>query len=261
MLKRRTVIAGLAALPAAHLGFGALSGALAQTEPTADSEGDVIETSQGDLVIHPIAHATLVLEWGGHVIYVDPAEPAEAYEGLPAPTAILITHEHGDHYVAEVIAAIAGNVPMIVNPAVYDMLDEGLQGQATSMANGDTGTISGIPIEAIPAYNVTEDRLQYHPEGRDNGYILTFGDKRVLISGDTENTPELQALTGIDVAFLSMNLPYTMSVEQAVEAVNAFAPAIVYPYHHRGSDLEAFQSGVGDQTEVRIANWYPNGEG
>ena len=120
----------------------------------------------------------------------------------------------------------------------------------------ENGEIDGIPVEAVPAYNITADRRQYHPQGRDNGYVLTFGDRRLYIAGDTEDTPEMRALTGIEVAFLPMNLPYTMSVEQAADAVKAFRPAIVYPYHSRGSDTATFKELVGDAAEVRLAEWY-----
>ena len=148
---------------------------------------------------------------------------------------------------------------MIANPAVAGMLPAAMAERTTTMANGDSGEALGLPIEAIPAYNITEDRLQNHPQGRDNGYILTIGGQRFLIAGDTEDTPELRALTDIHVAFLPMNLPYTMSVDQAAAAVTAFAPDVVYPYHHRGSDLDAFAALVaegGSGTQVVVAPWY-----
>jgi len=221
------------------------------------------EVEGGEVVIHPVDHASMVLETPAGVIYVDPVGGAEAYADLPAPDLILITHEHGDHYDQPTLDALP-EVPVIANPAVAGMLPEAMAGRATTMENGDTGEALGLPVEAIPAYNTTEDRLQNHPQGRDNGYVLTVGGSRFLIAGDTEDTPELRALTDIDVAFLPMNLPYTMSVEQAAEAVAAFAPAVVYPYHHRGSDLEEFTRLVqesGAPTEVVIAPWYPEGEG
>ncbi|WP_410216731.1 MBL fold metallo-hydrolase [Paracoccus sp. (in: a-proteobacteria)] len=216
----------------------------------------------GEVVIHPVSHASMVLETPGGVIYVDPVEGADLYADLPAPDLILLTHEHGDHYDQPTLDALP-EAPMIANPAVFDMLPEAQQARTTRMKNGDEGTALDMPIEAIPAYNITEDRLQNHPEGRDNGYILTIGGERFLIAGDTEDTPELRALEDIHVAFLPMNLPYTMSVEQAAEAVAAFAPDVVYPYHHRGSDLQDFsrlvtESGV--DTQVVIAEWYPEGE-
>ncbi|MEE2862250.1 MAG: MBL fold metallo-hydrolase [Pseudomonadota bacterium] len=216
----------------------------------------------GEVVIHPVSHASMVWETPGGVIYVDPVGGAEAYADLPEPDLILITHEHGDHYDQPTLDALP-EVPIIANPAVADMLPEAMASRTTAMANGDEGQALDMPIMAIPAYNTTEDRLQYHPEGRDNGYVLTIGGKRFLIAGDTEDTPELRDLQDIFVAFLPMNLPYTMTVEQAAEAVAAFQPQVVYPYHHRGSDVQEFQRLVGESspdTEVVIAEWYPDGE-
>jgi len=141
---------------------------------------------------------------------------------------------------------------------VMEELPADLKSQATSIGNGESGTLRDIPIEAVPAYNTTADRLQFHPKGVGNGYILTFGDKRIYIAGDTEDTPEMRALNDIEVAFLPMNLPYTMTVEQAADAVKAFKPRVVYPYHSRGSDIEAFSALVGDAAEVRLRNWYPD---
>jgi L-ascorbate metabolism protein UlaG (beta-lactamase superfamily) len=252
MVKRRDVVAGMAVLPLLGTAFGPLRA------QEAVLDGDAIATADGDITVHPVDHASLVLGFGDAVIYVDPVGGAARYEGLPAPTAILITHEHGDHYDAPTLEAIAGDAPLIVNPAVYDMLPEALKANATAMANGDAGEVVGLPIKAVPAHNTTADRMQYHPEGRDNGYVLTLGDKQVYIAGDTEPTEEMLALTDIAVAFLPMNLPYTMTPEQAVEAINTFKPAIVYPYHYGESDLAPLET-VGDHTEIRLREWYPNG--
>lgn len=253
MVKRRAVVVGLSALPVLPLAASVIA-PFAQEAPM----GDTIATSAGDLTIYPIEHASLVLALGDTVLYVDPVGAAELYAGLPAPTAVLITHEHGDHYNADLLAAIAAGLPIIANPAVYEMLPDDLKANATALANGESGEIAGIPVEAIPAYNITPDRQQFHPQGRDNGYILTFGDTRVLVAGDTEDTPELRALTDIAVAFLPMNLPYTMDVAAAADAVNTFQPGIVYPYHYGDSDLAAFEAAVEGDTEVRLRNWYPN---
>ncbi len=252
MVKRRDVVAGMAVLPL----MGATFGPLRAQESVL--QGDAIATADGDITVHPVDHASLVLRYGGAVIYVDPVGGAARYEGLPAPTAILITHEHGDHYDAPTLEAIAGDAPLIVNPAVYDMLPETLKANATAMANGDAGEVVGLPIKAVPAHNTTADRMQYHPEGRDNGYVLTLGDKQIYIAGDTEPTEEMLALTDIAVAFLPMNLPYTMTPDQAVEAINTFKPAVVYPYHYGDSDLSPLET-VGDHTEIRLREWYPNG--
>ncbi|MGZ3215208.1 MBL fold metallo-hydrolase [Paracoccus sp. T5] len=254
-LNRRT---GLK-LAAALMG-SALIPALAQAQDAPQDHRYPVEG--GEVVIHPVSHASMVLETPAGVILVDPVGGAEAYADFPAPDLILITHEHGDHYDQPTLDALP-EVPIIANQAVHDMLPDAMKSRSTVMANGDSQEALGIQIEAIPAYNITEDRLQYHPEGRDNGYILTLGGKRFLIAGDTEDTPELRALTDIHVAFLPMNLPYTMTVEQASEAVAAFAPDVVYPYHHRDSDLEEFTRLVaegGSGTQVVAAEWYPEAD-
>jgi L-ascorbate metabolism protein UlaG (beta-lactamase superfamily) len=222
---------------------------------------DTIATSEGNLVIHPVQHASLVLEWGGKVIYVDPVGGASLYEGLPAPTAILLTHGHGDHFDVPTLEAIAGSAPLLTNADVFGKLPDTLKANAKSIANGEDGELDGVKLKAIAAHNTTEDRMRYHPVGVGNGYILSLGDKQVYIAGDTEPTEEMLGLTGIAVAFLPMNLPYTMTPDQAVEAINVFKPGIVYPYHYGESDLSALEAGVGAHTEVRLRNWYPNGQG
>lgn len=256
MVTRRLVVAGMAGLPfAGFVANLAVSSAQAQETPMADT----LATSNGDLVIHPVDHASLVLEWDGKVIYVDPVGGAERYASLPAPSAILITHGHGDHFDVPTLEAIAGEAMLVTNQDVYDKLPAGLKANATAMANGDAGSVLDIPLRAIAAHNTTEDRMRYHPVGVGNGYVLTFGDKQVYIAGDTEPTDDMLGLTGIAVAFLPMNLPYTMTPDQAVEAINTFKPGVVYPYHYGESDLSPLESDVDSAVEVRLRNWYPNG--
>lgn len=256
MVQRRAVVTALAALPVASLAASHLAWAQAPA-----LEGDTIPTADGDLTIHPIEHASLVLAHGDHVLYVDPVGGAALYEGLPAPTAILITHGHGDHFDVPTLEAIAGSAPIITNQDVFDKLPEALKAQAEAVANGGTTEHAGLPIAATTAHNTTPDRMQYHPVGVGNGYLITFADKVVYVAGDTEPTPEMLKLTGIEVAFLPMNLPYTMTPEQAAEAINTFKPRIVYPYHYGESDLSVLETAVEDGTEVRLRNWYPNGQG
>ncbi|WP_332685783.1 MBL fold metallo-hydrolase [Devosia sp.] len=256
MLKRRDVVVGMATLPLASLGSGFLTASWAQES---ELDGDRIATADGDIVIHPVDHASLLLGFGSEVIYVDPVGGAARYEGLPTPTAILITHGHGDHFDLPTLEAIAGSAPILTSQEVFDKLPDALQANATAVANGEEGSLNGIAIRAIAAHNITEDRMNYHPVGIGNGYLITLGDKQVYVAGDTEPTPDMLALSGIEVAFLPMNLPYTMTPEQAVEAVNTFKPAIIYPYHYGDSDLSVLQAGVGAATEVRLRNWYPNG--
>lgn len=259
MVTRRTVMAGMAGLPMAGLAANLLGTSIAYSQDAAMA--DTIATSEGDLIIHPVDHASLVLQWGDKAIYVDPVGGAARYEGLPAPTAILITHGHGDHFDVPTLEAIAGSAPLLTNEEVFGKLPEGLKANATAIANGENGELDGVKLKAIAAHNTTADRMNYHPVGVGNGYVLTFGDKLVYIAGDTEPTDEMLALSDIDVAFLPMNLPYTMTPDQAVEAINTFKPKIVYPYHYGDSDLSVLETGVGEETEVRLRNWYPNGQG
>ncbi len=265
------VVAGLAACnqqpaePAAEAPAEPAPVAEVAPEPAPAMAPNVIATSMGDLVITPIHHASMLLEWNGMKILVDPAPMPGAPEGtdplpdfvaLGEPSLILVTDIHGDHLSADVLSAVAGAAPIVAPQAVADELPEALQAMTQVVANGETVTVQGVQIEAIPMYNITEDRLMYHEKGRGNGYILTLGDTRVYIAGDTENIPEMLALTDIDVAFIPMNLPYTMTPEAAASAVVAFRPTVVYPYHYGMSDLNVFVQGVGDASEVRLLEWY-----
>jgi L-ascorbate metabolism protein UlaG (beta-lactamase superfamily) len=222
--------------------------------------GDRVATDRGgDLVIHPINHATLAMAWNGNTLYVDPVGGASAFAGLPGANLVLITDIHGDHLNADTLTAVVGDETAIVAPqAVAMQLPDALRRKTTVLANGETKTVKGISIEAVPMYNTTPERLQYHPKGRGNGYVVTLGGKRVYLSGDTEDIPEMRALKDIDVAFVCFNLPYTMTEEQAASAVREFAPKIVYPYHYRGSDLDKFKKLVGMDKgiEVRFGHWY-----
>jgi len=222
-------------------------------------DGDKIATGDGDLVIHPINHATFVTGWNGKTIYVDPVGGPKRFDGLPKPDLILVTDIHGDHHDNGTLEAVATDKAALIAPAaVTEKLAEKLRKQTTVLANGETKTVIGVNIEAVPMYNLTADRLKFHTKGRGNGYVITLGGKRIYISGDTEDIPEMRALKNIDVAFVCMNLPYTMTVEQAASAVRAFKPKIVYPYHYRGSDTEEFKQLVGSDSgvEVRLRDWY-----
>ncbi|HYG33163.1 MAG TPA: MBL fold metallo-hydrolase, partial [Clostridia bacterium] len=212
------------------------------------------------LKILPINHATLALQWKDKTICVDPVGGAKAFPGLPKPDLILLTDVHGDHLSKETLAELAGpDTKLVGPPAVIEQLPPDLRDHATVLTNGQTGQFLGIKIEAIPAYNLTSERLKFHAKGRGNGYVVTLGGKRIYLSGDTEDIPEMLALKNIDVAFVCMNLPYTMTVEQAARAVRAFKPRVVYPYHYRGSDLNTFKQLVGTDAgvEVRVRDWYP----
>lgn len=214
---------------------------------------------EGRVILHPIRHATMVLRHGGHVVYVDPVGGAGAFEGLPRPTLVLITHIHGDHLSVDTLRGVVTRQTRLVAPSsVIAQLPPDLAARTTRMDANQEAEVAGLKIRTIPAYNLTPERLRYHPKGRDVGYILRLGGLNIYISGDTEDIPEMRALKDIDVAFVCMNLPYTMTVEQAASAVRAFKPKRVYPYHYRGSDLERFRQLVGADAgvEVRLLDWY-----
>lgn len=216
---------------------------------------DRIPAAGGDITIAPINHATLQIRYGGHVIDVDPVAQG-TYSGLAAPDIILITDIHGDHLDPATIAQLRTATTTIVAPAAAASKLE----NPIVMANGETKVIGGLTIEAVPMYNLTRGPAAgqfYHDKGRGNGYVLTLGGKRIYIAGDTEGTPEMRALKNIDVAFIPMNVPYTMTPAEAADAVRAFKPKIVYPYHYRGSDLNVFASALKDTgIDVRLRDWY-----
>ena len=216
------------------------------------------KTEKGAAVITPVNHATMVVEWGGKTIYVDPVGQPAWYKTFPKPDLVLLTHVHGDHYREAVLLAVVGPKTQIVAPPALAMaLGKGLKEKSVALANGAATDQVGFKLEAIASYNTTAQRKRFHPKGQGNGYVLNLGGQRIYISGDTEGTPEMRALKDIDVAFLCMNLPYTMDVAAAAEAVKAFQPKVVYPYHSRGQDTAQFKKLVGDAAEVRLRNWYP----
>ena len=214
------------------------------------------QTSAGDVKITPLYHASTLIEAGGKVIYVDPAQPAKL-DGLPKADLILITHIHPDHMDPASIAEISkANTEIIAPASVVATVTT-----AKPIANGETKKWQDWTIEAVPAYNLKRGPAPgklYHDKGRDNGYVLTYGGKRFYFSADTEGIPEMRALKNIDVAFVCMNLPYTMPPEEAADAVKAFHPKVVIPYHYHGSDLAVFKKGLeGSGIEVRLLEWYP----
>ena len=214
-------------------------------------------TAKGKLIITPINHATLVIEWSGKTIYVDPVGMAGWYKDFPKPDLVLLTHVHGDHFREVVLNAVVGPKTQLgAPPALAGLLSAGLKAKTLVVANGESTDKAGFKLEAVASYNTTPPRKRYHPKGQGNGYVLNLGGKRIYISGDTEGTTEMLALKNIDVAFLCMNLPYTMDVAAATKAVKTFKPRVVYPYHSRGQDTVTFKKLVGDAAEVRLRNWY-----
>jgi L-ascorbate metabolism protein UlaG (beta-lactamase superfamily) len=228
----------------------------ALTSLGATAETQVFPTSAGPVKITPLYHASTLIEAEGKTIYLDPAKPAKV-TGFPKADLILITHDHGDHLDPDSIKEITKpGTDILAPPAVVQTVTT-----AKPIANGETKSWQGWTIEAIPAYNLKRGPAPgklFHDKGRGNGYVLTYGDKRFYFSGDTEGIPDMRALKKIDVAFVCMNLPYTMPPEEAADAVQAFHPKIVIPYHYRGSDLSIFQKGLGGTgIEVRLLDWYP----
>jgi L-ascorbate metabolism protein UlaG (beta-lactamase superfamily) len=220
------------------------------------ADTQVIPTSAGPVKITPLYHASTLIEAGGKTIYLDPAKPAKL-AGLPKADLILITDIHGDHMDPASIKEVSkAETEILAPPAVVQTVTA-----AKPMGNGETKNWQGWTIDAVPAYNLKRGPAPgklFHDKGRGNGYVLTYGGKRLYFSGDTEGVPEMRALKNIDVAFVCMNLPYTMPPDEAADAVKTFHPKIVIPYHYRGSDLSGFTKGLeGTGIEVRLLEWYP----
>jgi len=222
---------------------------------------ETIKTDKGDLTIIPVQHATFVMKWGDKTIFVDPTGGADAFKTHGPPSLILITDIHGDHFEPKTLEVVRAPKTTVIAPGAVAEKMGTEKGVVTVLANGETSTLGDIRIEAVPMYNLTPERKNNHTKGRGNGYVLTMGGKRIYISGDTEDIPEMRGLKNIDAAFVCMNLPYTMDVEHAADAVLAFKPKVVYPYHYRGkemSDVEKFKSLVAKDPsiEVRQLKWY-----
>jgi L-ascorbate metabolism protein UlaG (beta-lactamase superfamily) len=220
-------------------------------------EKDVFKTSSGDLEITFIGHGTLLFTFGGKVIHVDPVSQYADYSKLPKADMILITHEHGDHLDLKALDMVRTDKTVaVVSEACASQVKGG-----TIMKNGDIHTFEGIKIEAVPAYNLVHMRspgVPFHQKGTGNGYVVTFGDKRVYIASDTENTHEMKNLEKIDIAFLPMNLPYTMTPEMVADAAKAFKPKVLYPYHFGDTDtsrlVELMKDTPGIEVRIRKMN-------
>ncbi|HLZ88085.1 MAG TPA: MBL fold metallo-hydrolase [Puia sp.] len=226
---------------------------------------DVVPASGGSITIQPIVHASLVLEWKNLTIYIDPSGGAANYTGIKPPDLIFITDIHGDHFDLNTLSAVrTSSTAIIVPKAVADKMPDSLKSRIVILNNGDKSSQSGITVTALPMYNLPESPTAMHTKGRGNGYVLGIGGKNLYISGDTQGIPEMRALKNIDIAFVCMNLPYTMDVNEAADAVLAFKPKTVYPYHYRGqgglSDVNAFKAKVeagNKDIKVVLKNWYP----
>ncbi len=218
--------------------------------------------------VTPISHATMVLKWDGQVLFVDPVGGPAAFQNFDEPDLILITDIHGDHLNIETLEGIVTeNTTVLAPKAVSDKLPESLQAKTTILNNGDDHAVLGFTVTAIPMYNLREEALKFHEKGRGNGYVLEKDGKRIYISGDTEDIPEMRNLENIDIAFVCMNLPYTMPVASAADAVLEFKPNIVYPYHYRGteglSDVDEFAEIIAKaNADIKVTqlDWYPERE-
>ena len=232
----------------------ALVAALVLVAAAAHAQGlekDVIPTSAGEVSITFVGHGTLVFGHGGKTIHVDPFGKLADYATLPKADLVLITHSHGDHLAPAALAAIRRPDTLVVVAPDCEGKVEG----AVTLQNGERKTLAGIEVAAVPAYNLVQmrpDGTPYHPKGRGNGYVLTFGDTRLYVAGDTENIPEMKALKQIDIAFLPMNLPFTMTPEQVADAAKAFRPKVLYPYHFGNSDTAALVALLKDEKDIEV---------
>ncbi|MEE8257260.1 MAG: MBL fold metallo-hydrolase [Acidobacteriota bacterium] len=229
---------------------------LLTAEATPPRGADTIKSSGGDILITPVRHGSVMIQYGGKVFHVDPWSQGD-YSELPKADVILITDIHGDHMDPAMVEKLSKPSTLVLAPAAVAETVS----QAQVIGNGEGKSMPGFKVEAVPMYNLARGPRPgalFHDKGRGNGYVLTLGDKRLYFSGDTACTPEMTALENVDVAFVCMNLPYTMTPEEAAGCVAAFRPKIVYPYHYRGSDLSKFQGGLADQpgVEVRLREWY-----
>lgn len=228
---------------------------------------DIYETANGPLTITPIHHATLLLEWNGQVVYCDPVGGADRFKTLEKPTLIVLTHHHQDHLDIGTIDALMQEQTELIAPRiVYDQLPADIAARTRVLANGDSTQAHNIGIAAVPMYNTTPERAKFHEKGVGNGYLLGFAGTRVYLASDTEPTEDMHRLGPVDIAFFPMNLPYTMSPDQVVEAIARVKPRVAYPFHYRfpydqiGTEPEALIAimPAASLTKVVARNWYPD---
>jgi len=223
---------------------------------------DTIKADKGDITLIPVEHATFVMKWNGKTVFVDPTKGGDAFKEHGKPDLILVTDIHGDHFDPKTLTAVRTSDAVLIVPSAVAEKMGADKGAAKVLGNGEKTKVGDIEVEAVPMYNLTPERKNMHTKGRGNGYVVTMGGKRIYISGDTEDIPEMRELKNIDVAFVCMNLPYTMDVDHAADAVLAFKPKVVYPYHYRGkdmmSDVGKFKTLVAKDPsiEVRLLKWY-----
>lgn len=226
------------------------------------STPDSFETEAGELMMYPINHGSVAFTFAGKTVFVDPFGGAEKFVDFDAPDVIFITDIHGDHHNPNTLKGLnTENTTFVVPQAVADVIDNSYQDQLVILANDETKEVEGMMVTGVAMYNLPDDESSRHKKGRGNGYVINFGGTNVYLSGDTEDVPEMRALENIDIAFVCMNLPYTMDIYQAASAIIQFEPTIMYPYHHRGQDIEKFKAIVSlaeISTEIRLKDWYSN---
>jgi L-ascorbate metabolism protein UlaG (beta-lactamase superfamily) len=212
---------------------------------------DKIKTAQGDLAITFLGHASLMISFEGKIIHIDPVSQYADYSKLPKADLIFVTHEHSDHLDLKAIDAVkTGKTALVITETVAEQVEGGI-----ILKNGDKKTVQGLKIEAAPAYNLVNMRspgVPYHIKGVGNGYIITCGGKRIYIAGDTENIPEMKTLKNIDIAFLPMNLPYTMTPEMVADAAKSFRPRILYPYHFGNTDTQKLIDLLKNEKDIEV---------
>ncbi len=236
-------------------------------------EVDVFETKSGKPVkFHALVHASIRIDYDGQTIMIDPVTKLGGrtidYSAMPKADYIFVTHEHGDHFDKEALKQLTGEgTQLVMNQRCVDMYGSGqamVNGQSSSlrsgaggtMVNGQSSMVNGLKVEAVPAYNTTEGHQQFHPKGRDNGYILTLDSLRIYIAGDTEDIPEMADIKDIDIAFLPCNQPYTMTPEQLVKAAKTIKPKVLFPYHYSKTDVSGIPAQLKDEgIDVRIRHY------
>lgn len=224
------------------------------TAPTFGQNDELIATNDGDLELYKVGHASLIFKYQGKVIHVDPWSKLADYNTLPKADLIVITHHHMDHLDNQAISSIKKDNTSMIWSAICDTMVE-FSGKKTVLANGQSTAFEGIKIEAVPAYNLVHKRENgefFHPKGDGNGYIFTFGDKRIYVAGDTEDIPEMAQLGEIEVAFLPMNLPYTMTPEMTAHAASMVRPKILYPYHYGDTNTQLLVDLLKAEKEIEI---------
>ena len=231
--------------------FGFMTILAVQAAAQEKLEEDTFKTSAGDLKITFIGHGSLMFTFGGKIIHVDPYSGVADYAKLPKADMILLCHEHMDHLDPKALGAVRKEKSVVV---LTETVAKQIRGGIV-MKNGEVKTVEGLKIEAVPAYNIVHkppEGQPFHPKGTGNGYIITFGDKRVYVAGDTENIPEMRDIKNIDIAFLPMNLPYTMTPEMVADAAKTLKPKILYPYHYGETDTSKIVSLLKGMKEIEV---------